>query len=51
VRVGLSEESSLQWWCEFNTLVSPREGRRSDKALPEDKAKAASLSGLNGNEA
>jgi hypothetical protein len=42
VGVGRSEEGSLRRWCGFNASVSAREGRRRDKALPEDEVEAAS---------
>jgi hypothetical protein len=42
VGVERSEEGSLRWWCKFNALVSAREGRRRDKALPEDEVEAVS---------
>jgi hypothetical protein len=36
------------WWLyEFNASVSVREGRRRDKALPEDEVKAVRSSRLN----
>jgi hypothetical protein len=37
--------------CRFNALVSPREGKRHDEALPKDEAKVASSSWLIGKEA
>jgi hypothetical protein len=49
--VERSEEDRLRWWCRFNASVSVREGRRQDKALPEEKAEIASLSWLNEKEA
>jgi hypothetical protein len=51
VRVGRSGEGSLQRWCRFNTLVSAREGRRPNKAFPEDEVEAVNSSWLNGKEA
>jgi hypothetical protein len=44
VGVGRSEEDNLRRWCEFNASVSARDGRRRDKALPEDEVVAASSS-------
>jgi hypothetical protein len=49
--VGRSEEGSVWRWCGFNASVLARDGRRRDKALPEDEAEAGSLSWLNGKEA
>jgi hypothetical protein len=51
VGIGRSGEGSLWQWCEFNASVSTREGRRWDKALPEDEAVAESSSWLNEKEA
>jgi hypothetical protein len=51
VRVRRSGEGSIRWWCRFNALVLTREGRRRDKALPEDEAETASSPWLNGKEA
>jgi hypothetical protein len=50
VGVGRSREGSLRRWCEFNALVSAQEGRRWDKALPNDEVEAASSTWLNGKE-
>jgi hypothetical protein len=36
VKVELSGEGDRQWWCEFNTSVLAREGRRRDEALHGD---------------
>jgi hypothetical protein len=48
VRVGRFEEGSLRQWWGFNTSVSAREGRRRDKASPEDEADVAISFWLNG---
>jgi hypothetical protein len=45
-----SGDGGQWWWCGFNALVSAREGRRRDKALPEDEAEAVTLSWLHGIE-
>jgi hypothetical protein len=44
VGVERSREGSLREWCEFDALVSAREGRRRNKVLPEDEAEIASSS-------
>jgi hypothetical protein len=51
VGVGQSGEGDLLWWYGFNALISPQEGRRRDKALPDDEAEATDSSWLNGKEA
>jgi hypothetical protein len=38
----------MLWWCGFNASTSAREGRRRDKALPEDEAEVTSSSLFNG---
>jgi hypothetical protein len=48
VGVGRSEEVGR--WCEFNTSVSAREGRRWNEALLKDKAETVSSSWLHGKE-
>jgi hypothetical protein len=50
MRVGRSEEGSIQLWCRFNVSVSARAVMRWDKTLLEDEAGAASSSSLNGKE-
>jgi hypothetical protein len=50
VGVGRSGEDSLRQWWWFNASVSTREGRRQNKALPEDEVEVASSSWLNGKE-
>jgi hypothetical protein len=46
VRVGLSKGDDRRRWYGFNALISTREGRRQDEALPEDEIKAASSSSI-----
>jgi hypothetical protein len=40
-RVGVRrfEEAGRQRWCKFSVLVSAREGRQRNDALPEDEVK------------
>jgi hypothetical protein len=51
VGVGQSGEGDQLWWCGFNALVSPREGRQWIEALPEDEAETTRSSLFNGKEA
>jgi hypothetical protein len=51
VGVGWSREGGRRRWCVLIALVSAREGRRRDEALPEDEAEAAISSWLNLKEA
>jgi hypothetical protein len=46
--VGWFEKGGRRRWCGFNGSVLAREGRQWDKSLPEDEAKATSLSWLHG---
>jgi hypothetical protein len=50
VEVGQYGEGGQRWWCRFSALISAREGRRLDKALPEDEAEATSSSWLHEKE-
>jgi hypothetical protein len=50
VRVRRSGEGDRRRWCGFNTSVLAQEGRRQDKALPEDEVEAVSSSWLHGKE-
>jgi hypothetical protein len=51
VGIGWFAEGSLWRWCRFDASVLAREGRRRDKALPEDEAEATGSTWLNGKEA
>jgi hypothetical protein len=50
VGVDWSREGSLRRMCGFNASVLALDGRRRDKALPENKAEAMSSSWLNEKE-
>jgi hypothetical protein len=45
VKVKLSGEGDRQWWCEFNTSVLAREGRRRNEALHGDVGRRRSDTG------